>query len=142
MKHYQIFLCLAICLATPMLSYGQAKKFNPANSCNDITVSVGIYNNTKGGLLSQGTIYSGDFSNFTYNGIGFRGGVSYIDALDNNINVVSVPLSFAWRSPARKERTVGEHINYGLNSYFEDPNMSLGGPFFRCCCPVWNSMRG
>lgn len=100
------------------ICFAQSRRFDPAKSYNDIGSSGGIYSNTKGSILSDGTVYSVDYGRYTHNGIGCRGGISYIDALDNNINAVQIPLCFAWRTstPTRK-RTLGEtagDLLYGL----------------------------
>lgn len=123
-------LYVLICLSVTVFSYGQGKRFNPHNSYQDITVSGGIYANTNNDLLTDGTVYSVDYANFAYSGIGFRAGVSFVDQLDNNINIFCAPLSFAWRTPLGQQRSVVENIGLGLGGYIQSPSHNVGSAFF------------
>lgn len=106
-----LFILSEICFA-------QSRKLGFAKSYSDIGFSGGIYTNAKGSALSNGTVYSVDYGQYAHNGIGCRGGVNYIDALDNNISAVQIPLSFAWRIPTpTRRRTLIEATDdflYGL----------------------------
>lgn len=114
--YYLVFVIIFVLHDT---CFAQSRRFDPAKSYNNVGFSGGIYSNTDGGVLSEGTVYSLDYGQYDHNGIGCRGGVSYIDALDNNISVVQIPLSFGWRSPIRKRTVVevGGEFLYEMGHY-------------------------
>ncbi len=116
MKNLTLLTALLLLTLSSLPSHAWAQErgndlndpFNPIFSYNEITVMGGAYTNaasTDG--LHGGTSYSVDYGRFSQSGIGFRGGVEYIDELDNDISLLTLPLKFAYRIPITK-RTMGE----------------------------------
>lgn len=93
------------------------RKFNPALSMGEIGFTAGMYTNVNRERLGEGTAYSLDYGEFNiFNGLGFRGGLSYIEGLDDGIDVISMPLKFALRSRLPRRMTPVERIQSALIS--------------------------
>ncbi len=76
----------------------------------DFSVGMGLYTNTGSEFLKNGTLLNVNYGIFSYRGIGFRGGFNYIYGIDEDLNIFSVPLSFALRTMGRDNRTPVERV--------------------------------
>lgn len=159
----QLLLLSLFCLLFQGV-YSQKRKFHPADSYSDLSFTTGIYAITgSGDYLGEGTVLSLDYAQFSYNGMGARGGVSYIYELDQDISVLQLPLSFAWRTSLPQKRTPQKKAVdalYGLATPFTPnyqnavvslfsfraefnggitPSYVLGDGYYTEC---WNSYEG
>lgn len=108
----------------------QSNSFDPSKSYSDIGFHGGIYTNIKGSTLNNGTTYSIDYGRFTYNGIGGRGGLSFINGLDNDICAIQIPLSFAWRTPISTHRkTLSETLGSVMYGIIQHPAPNFQNAF-------------
>ena len=94
----------------------------------DVSASIGLYTNTASNdVLNSGQLYSLNLGLFADNGIGFRGGIDYIDGLDDGIKIYSVPLHFAWRMIGEDTRTTMQRIGTATETYISDRNQTFFG---------------
>lgn len=119
-KIHKLIIILFMTLLSQHL-YAQKSEFDPTTYLNDISYSQGIYDNMQNSDLNiQGLNYRLEYGRFDYNGLGGRVGINYFSDDSGNLNVIGLPLLFAWRTRLTDQREFEQRLNDAIETTIND----------------------
>lgn len=120
MKTYKLIIVFYMTLLSQHL-FAQESEFDPTTYLNDICFSQGIYDNIQNSDFKiQGVNYGLEYGRFDYNGLGGRVGIKYLSDDNGNLNVIGLPLQFAWRTKLTDHRKFGQRLNDVIETAVND----------------------
>lgn len=91
-----------------------------------IYTGYGVYSILKSDdFLNQGSIYALSFSHYSFRNLGLKTGISYIKDLEEDIDILFVPVNMSWRT-RKDRRNLSQRVGHAMDSYIEDDNTILG----------------
>lgn len=119
-KIYKLIIIFYLTLLSQHL-YAQESEFDPTTYLDDISYSQGVYDNMQNSNFKiQGVNYRLEYGRFDYTGLGGRVGIKYLSDDSDNLNVIGIPLQFAWRTKLTDQKKFGQRLNDAIETTIND----------------------